>query len=119
MNNQPTWRPQTDGQQEYWDGQNQAEPVAPVVAFGPGQFAGPAIGQADTGEALEGARGAAMRMVWVGLAFLVVGIAITVGTYVYAAPGGRYFAAYGPVLFGVIRLGQGLFYRANPARLLK
>jgi hypothetical protein len=44
-----------------------------------------------------------------GLLFLVVGLAITFGTYDSASQqGGTYIIAYGPIVFGVIRLFRGL-----------
>ena len=119
MNNEPGWYPQSDGQQKYWDGQNWTEQLAPVAVVEPVPFDGPAIGGPDALEELEEAKSAAKRMVWIGLAVLVVGIVITVVTYSAAAPGGRFIAAWGAILFGGIRMCQGLFYLANPTRLLK
>jgi hypothetical protein len=43
-----------------------------------------------------------------GLIALVVGLAITIGTYAAASGGGVYFVAYGPMIFGVIYLIKGL-----------
>src|SRR4051812_34891594 len=43
-----------------------------------------------------------------GLIALVVGLAITIGTYTAASGGGVYFVAYGPMIFGVIYLIKGL-----------
>ena len=46
----------------------------------------------------------------VGLLLLIVGIAITSATYSSASTqGGTYIVAYGPIIFGVIRLFRGLF----------
>jgi uncharacterized membrane protein len=46
----------------------------------------------------------------VGLLLLIVGIAITSATYSSASQqGGTYIVAYGPIIFGVIRLFRGLF----------
>jgi len=139
MNYEPGWYSQPDGQQRYYDGQNWtehlapvavaepvqfegqnwAEDVAPVGSAGPVQFSGPVVGEPNTVDELAEARSAAQRMVYIGLAILVVGIAITVGTYVAADEGGTFFAAWGAIIIGGIRMAQGIFYLANPARLLK
>ena len=44
----------------------------------------------------------------VGLALMAIGILITVVTYNAAAGGGVYVVAWGPVIFGFIRLMRGL-----------
>jgi hypothetical protein len=43
-----------------------------------------------------------------GAIALVVGLAITIGTYQLASGGGSYFVAYGPMIFGVIYVFKGL-----------
>lgn len=49
----------------------------------------------------------------IGLIFLVLGLVITIGTYNSAATsgGGTYVVAYGPMIFGFIKLIQGLAAR--------
>ena len=43
-----------------------------------------------------------------GLILFIVGVSITVGTYVSANPGGIYYIAYGPVIWGAIHIMIGL-----------
>ena len=50
------------------------------------------------------------KMLLVGLAMMVVGVAITAGTYVWAASsprGGSYFVTWGLIVFGGLRTVQG------------
>ena len=53
------------------------------------------------------------RELGIGILLLVVGIAITAGTYSAAASsssGGHYVLAYGPIAIGVINIFRGLFH---------
>ena len=53
----------------------------------------------------------ALRDIGIGLLLLVIGIAITAGTYSAAVggnAGGTYVLAYGPIIVGVLRLLRGL-----------
>jgi hypothetical protein len=55
-----------------------------------------------------------LKTMLVGLVMMVVGIAITVGTYAAAASsrgGGRYVVTWGLIIFGGFRFFQGLFGR--------
>jgi hypothetical protein len=119
MSYEPGWYPQPDGQQRYWDGQSWTEHLAPVATAEAAPFGGPVAGGPDTMDELAEARSAAQRMVYIGLAILVVGIVITVWTYAAAEEGGQFTVVYGAIIIGAIRMGQGLFYLANPARLLR
>jgi len=119
MSYEPGWYPQPDGQQRYWDGQSWTEHLAPVLTADAAPFGGPVVGGPNTAEELAEARSAAQRMTYIGLAFLVLGIVITAGTYIFADPGGTFVAFYGAIIIGAIRMGQGLYYLANPARLLR
>jgi uncharacterized membrane protein YvbJ len=50
-----------------------------------------------------------LKTMLIGLAMLVVGIAITVGTYAAASSGGgRYVVTWGLIIFGGFRFLQGL-----------
>ena len=52
------------------------------------------------------------RKMLIGLALMVVGIAITAGTYAAASSsrgGGRYVVTWGLIVFGGLRFFQGLF----------
>jgi hypothetical protein len=52
------------------------------------------------------------RKMLIGLALMVVGIAVTAGTYAAAASsrgGGRYVVTWGLIIFGGLRFFQGLF----------
>ena len=61
-------------------------------------------------EALREERSAAAtKDIVIGLLLLVVGLVITAATYSSAArEGGTYVVAYGPVIFGAIRIFRGL-----------
>jgi hypothetical protein len=57
-------------------------------------------------------RAAAGRDIGIGILLLVIGIAVTAGTYGAASSspsGGHYVLAYGPIAVGVVRLFRGLF----------
>lgn len=49
-----------------------------------------------------------MKSVIVGAVFVVIGLAISIGTIALAAPGGTYVVAWGPVGFGLFRVVRGL-----------
>jgi hypothetical protein len=79
----------------------------------PGPYAGPPLDpimeqvQADAFRAEQRAR--ASRDIVFGIILLVVGVIITAATYSSASrAGGTYIIAYGPIVFGVIRIGRGL-----------
>ena len=65
---------------------------------------GPALVRWTTGDT---------RFVAVSMLLLVVGIAITVGTYLMAAPGGVFVLAWGPIVFGGIQFLRGVFQAAT------
>jgi hypothetical protein len=44
----------------------------------------------------------------IGLGMLVAGLFFTIGTYLIAAPGGKYIITTGLILFGAATLGRGL-----------
>ncbi|MCO6004798.1 hypothetical protein NE236_07385 [Actinoallomurus purpureus] len=59
----------------------------------------------------------ATRAIGVGAAFFVIGLLITVLTYSHASgSGGVYVVAWGPMLFGGIRMIIGLFLLAKSKR---
>jgi hypothetical protein len=69
-------------------------------------------------QAKAAARGEMIR----GLLWFGVAIAITLGTYLYAATrenGGHYFVFYGAMIYGVYRLLRGLYYWAKPEALVR
>ena len=119
MSTEPGWYPQSDGQQQYWDGQQWTNHFAPVAALAPPQSAGPITGQPYPADELDAARSEAKRTALIGLAVVLVGIAVTMGTYVATGPGGTFVTAWGAIIFGGFQLAKGLFYLANPARLVK
>jgi hypothetical protein len=54
-------------------------------------------------------RAAAHRQITYGAILTVVGIIVTIGTYSsVSVSGGTYVIAYGPIIFGFIRLVRGL-----------
>jgi len=58
------------------------------------------------------ARRVANRSILVGLAWLVLGIVVTVATYSSASQqGGTYLVAWGPVVYGLIQIVRGLASR--------
>ncbi|HEY4179034.1 MAG TPA: hypothetical protein VGM90_19440 [Kofleriaceae bacterium] len=70
------------------------------------QFAGPAnyANQADKQN-----RGRAKMQLFGGLALMVVGVAITAGTYSHAqAEGGSYYVSVGPIVAGLVMTIRGL-----------
>ena len=52
----------------------------------------------------------AHKQILVGLVFLVLGLAVTIGTYrsVVAEGGGTYLIAYGPIIFGAVSFLRGI-----------
>ncbi len=64
---------------------------------------------ADSGETVEETVERRSRMDVVTGAFCVlVGLAVTAATYRMALPGGVYMVAWGPMVFGIMRLVRGL-----------
>ncbi|WP_306641195.1 hypothetical protein [Sanyastnella coralliicola] len=53
-------------------------------------------------------RGAAYRKIAIGALFLVGGLIITILTYANASGGGRYVITYGAIIWGAIKLIDGL-----------
>lgn len=51
----------------------------------------------------------AVRNMVIGGIICLVGVAITLGTYASATPGGRFTVAWGAILFGGIQFMRGLF----------
>jgi hypothetical protein len=65
--------------------------------------------EAATGETAEESLERRSRMdVATGAFCVLVGIAGTAATYVMALPGGVYMVAWGPMVFGIMRLMRGL-----------
>ena len=141
MDYAPGWYPQEDGQQRYWDGQQWTGHAAPIATLEPTQSAGPFIGQNSTGafsapgqaytsvgpitgqpysaDELDAARSEAKRTILFGGALFALGAVITGVTYAVAEPGGKFTVVFGLLIFGAWRAATGLFYLANPTRLLK
>jgi len=44
-----------------------------------------------------------------GISVIVAGLVVTAGTYALALNGGVYLIAWGPMLFGVLRLSRGVY----------
>ena len=64
--------------------------------------------EADTGETVEELLERRSRMdVATGAFCVLAGVAITAATYVMALPGGVYMVAWGPMVFGIMRLMRG------------
>ena len=62
----------------------------------------------------------AISFLTMGTIFLVIGIAITAGTYSIAASspdGGTYLVSFGPIIIGVLWLIRGLMLLARSSRL--
>jgi hypothetical protein len=57
----------------------------------------------ETGVASSGSRDMLIGGLWIA-----GGLIITIGTYMLAENGGRYFITYGPVIYGVIRFFKGV-----------
>lgn len=58
----------------------------------------------------DGKKAAGRKNILIGAGLLVLGLIITIGTYSAASSsgGGTYVISFGPIIFGVIRLIQGL-----------
>ena len=68
----------------------------------------------DPAETAEEARERQGRMdVMVGIFGIFGGIAITAGTYALALNGEVYLVAWGPIVFGVLRLVRGFWRRSK------
>jgi hypothetical protein len=52
--------------------------------------------------------GAGLKNMLVGGVVCFIGLAITIGSYVAAEPGGVFYLAYGPIIFGGIQFFRGL-----------
>jgi hypothetical protein len=76
-----------------------------VVESLKGEFKG--RGKSSGGGEGGGAGAGLMNMV-IGAIICLIGIGITVGTYVAAEPGGVYMLAYGPIIFGGIQFFRGV-----------
>lgn len=72
---------------------------------------GGASGGGGAGE--ESGMSAGAKNMMIGLVVCVIGIGVTVGTYMLAEPGGKYMLAYGPVIWGVIQMIRGVIQMAT------
>ncbi len=78
----------------------------------PDWVAGSAIGGATPDSPADlAARRRSTRAIVIGAVLMGLGIAVSVGTYAYAASnprGGHYFLAWGPIAFGLVVLIRGV-----------
>jgi len=61
----------------------------------------------------------AQRIALVGFVWLAGGVAVSLGSYAVAEPGESYSIFWGAALFGAYKFIRGLFYMADPAKLLR
>lgn len=121
---QPSAQDRADAMQMIAGGATQADVVAQMRMRGHDEATGAAIyqqaqymiqrrgAQAMAGAVTAGSGGAAkagMTDIAIGIVLIVVGVGITIATYGMASgSGGTYFIAYGPAIFGVIRVFRGI-----------
>lgn len=67
-----------------------------------------AAAQAEAQAVSDGGSGAGQGDLLVGGLFLVGGLVLTAVTYAAASGGGTYLLAWGPMLFGLLRIMRGL-----------
>jgi hypothetical protein len=73
-------------------------------------------------EAVSAVRTKALRDCLIGLGAAILGVVMTVGSYMYAASkdeGGSYVITWGLVLFGLVMLGKGAYGFMRHAGLQK
>jgi len=89
--------------------------ASPQPANGPGRPGAPDIDPQLWGR-LQRSRSAASTAMLSGLGLILLGIAITVGTFIIA-PGGFFIVSFGPVLAGFSQISKAQRYRAEVARV--
>lgn len=87
------------------------------IRFGPQPTADQAADQ-HVAAIAKALRQKAQKMVLVGLLWFAGGLAISIGSYVAADPGETYHVFWGAALLGAYKLIRGLYYLADPAKLL-
>lgn len=65
--------------------------------------------KAKTALPASGGKGAGLQNMLIGGVVCFIGLAVTVGSYVAAEPGGVFLLAYGPIIFGGIQFIRGFF----------
>lgn len=83
-----------------------------------GIYAGPQPSDREVAAIATALRQKAMRMALVGFLWLAGGLAVSIGSYLMADPGGTYHVFWGAALFGAYKFLRGLVYMADPAKLL-
>ena len=83
-----------------------------------GLYAGPRTSDQEVAAIATALRQKAQRVALVGFLWLAGGLAISIGSYAAADPGESYHVFWGAALFGAYKCIRGLFYMADPARLL-
>jgi DnaJ-like protein len=68
---------------------------------------------------IAAARQAAMKMLAIGMCWLIGGLVITGIAYNAAPAGGTYIVTWGAILYGAYQILRGLFYLASPSSLIK
>ena len=61
----------------------------------------------------------AQRIALVGFLWLAGGLGVSLGSYVAADPGETYHVFWGAAVFGAYKFIRGLYYVADPAKLLQ
>lgn len=92
------------------------------ISFGPqvaaSQAAANQTADHEVAAIAKALRQKARQMALVGLLWFAGGLAISVGSYVAAEPGETYHVFWGAALFGAYKLIRGLYYMADPGKLL-
>ncbi|HEX8915652.1 MAG TPA: hypothetical protein VF796_25080 [Humisphaera sp.] len=92
------------------------QPAAPVANYYTPTVYNPAVHgktKKKRDDAYTGGGGSGGRNMLVGGVICVIGIVVTVGTYMAAADGGRFTVAWGAILFGGIQFFKGMAQAAS------
>lgn len=89
-----------------------------IPATPAGLYAGPQPSDQEVAAIATALRKKASRMALIGFLWLAGGLAISLGSYAAAGPGESYTVFWGAALFGAFKFLRGLYYVADPAKLL-
>lgn len=84
-----------------------------------GLYRGPQPAEPHVTQIAAALRRRAQRMALVGFLWLLGGLGISIASWLLAPPGGTYQVFWGAALFGVYRCIRGLYYMADPSKLLR
>lgn len=79
----------------------------------------PQPSQQEVAAIAKALRQRARRMALVGFLWLAAGLGISIGSYLAAPPGGTFTVLWGAAIFGAYKCVRGLYFMADPAKLLR